>query len=138
MYPWTKTRAALLVASFAPFLYFCYGLFVDELLWGNPIEYVTHQSGQFCLLFLGLTLMIKPAQDLFGWMHLMTYRRQLGLFAFFLWFCAWAYLFGLDLGFYWEEIVVDVLEHPYVWVGLIAVTVMLPLAITSTQGCALG
>ena len=134
MYSWTKARVSLFAVSLSPCLYFIYGLFIEELLWGNPIEYVTHQSGHISLLFLGLTLMIKPAQDLFGWMALIHYRRQLGLFS-----CFYAILhalvyFGLDLGFYWEEIVIDVIEHPYVWVGMIAILFFVVLAITSTQG----
>ncbi len=133
MYQWSFWRMALFVGSVLPSIYFAWGIYTDSL-GGNPIEYATHQTGQLSLFFLGVTLMIRPAQEVFGFFQIMQYRRQLGLFAFYYAALHAVIYFGVDLGFYWQEIWIDLLEHPYVWVGMIAVLIMLLLAVTSTQG----
>ncbi len=133
MYPLTWTRVGLFTLSIIPAFWFTWGLFQDDL-WANPIEYITHQSGQLSLFFLVLTLMVKPVQELLGWFAPMSYRRQLGLFAAFYAVLHSLVYLGLDLGFYWDEIWLDILEHPYIWAGIVAVIVLIVLALTSTTG----
>jgi sulfoxide reductase heme-binding subunit YedZ len=77
---WTKV--ALFLACLAP---------VGQLLWKilrqelgpNPIEFVTHFTGDWILIFLVLTLAITPARRAFHRSELIRFRRMLGLFAFF-------------------------------------------------------
>jgi sulfoxide reductase heme-binding subunit YedZ len=106
-------------------------------VWGdlgaNPIETVTHVSGEWALRLLLLTLAVTPARRLLGWRRLAPYRRTFGLAAFAyatLHFCTWL---GLDHFFELESILEDVSERPYVMVGLAAFTSLLPLAVTSTR-----
>ena len=49
----------------------------------NPIEAVTHRTGDWTLRFLLLTLAVTPLRVLTGWNALVRFRRMLGLFAFF-------------------------------------------------------
>lgn len=103
-------------------------------LGANPIERVLHHSGWWTLALLLVTLAVTPLRRITGRNELIKLRRPLGLFAFF-----WAtvhlgiYL-GLDQLFDWEFIVEDILERPFITVGMAAWLVLLPLAFTSTRG----
>lgn len=103
-------------------------------LGANPIERVLHHTGWWALSLLLVTLAISPARWLTGRNELIKLRRPLGLFAFF-----WAtvhlgiYL-GLDQLFAWEFILEDVLERPFITVGVAAWLILLTLAVTSTRG----
>lgn len=103
-------------------------------LGANPIERVLHHSGWWTLALLLMALMITPLRRITRRNELIKLRRPLGLFAFF-----WAtvhlgiYL-GLDQLFDWEFIVEDVVERPFITVGMAAWIVLLPLALTSTRG----
>lgn len=113
------------------------GWWVREGVYGlgaNPIERVLHHSGWWALTLLLVTLAVTPLRRISGWNQLISLRRPLGLFAFF-----WAtvhlgiYL-GLDQLLDWEFIVEDVLERPFITVGVAAWLILLPLAVTSTRG----
>ena len=68
-----------------------------------------------------------------GWTFLLRFRRQLGLFAFFyacLHLLTWVWL---DQGFAWTAMGEDILERPYITLGMAALALMLPLALTSTN-----
>jgi sulfoxide reductase heme-binding subunit YedZ len=102
-------------------------------LGANPVEAVLHRTGDWALRLLLATLAVTPLRRLTGWQWLLSFRRLLGLTAF-----AYALLHGLtylvlDRGLLWEEVVADVLERPYVTVGLTALLLMVPLAVTSTR-----
>ena len=63
------------------------------MLGANPIEEITHQTGDWTLRFLLLTLTATPLRRITGWSWLIRIRRMLGLFAFFLCKPASRYLF---------------------------------------------
>jgi sulfoxide reductase heme-binding subunit YedZ len=103
-------------------------------LGANPIERVLHHSGWWTLVLLLVTLAVTPLRRVTGRNELAKLRRPLGLFAFF-----WATLhlgiyLGLDQLFDWTFILEDVLERPFITVGMAAWAILLPLAITSTRG----
>ncbi len=102
-------------------------------LTANPIEYLTHETGDWTLRILLVSLMITPLRRL-GFPTLIRFRRLLGLFAFFygcLHLAIWAYLDqGLDLPTMWA----DVLKRRFITVGMLGLLLMVPLAITSTKG----
>src|SRR5437870_5697340 len=52
-------------------------------LGANPIEYITHATGDWTLRFLAITLCITPLRKALQWPELVRFRRMLGLFAFF-------------------------------------------------------
>jgi len=73
-------------------------------------------------------------RKLTGWNWLLRFRRMFGLFAFFyvlLHFLAYA---GLDQRFALALILEDIAERPYITVGMTALVLLLPLALTSTKG----
>jgi methionine sulfoxide reductase heme-binding subunit len=103
-------------------------------LTANPIEYVTHRTGDWTLRFIVITLAITPLRKILKMPQLIRFRRMIGLFAFFygcLHFGTWI---GLDKQFDWAEMWKDVYKRPYITVGFSAFVLMIPLAITSTAG----
>jgi sulfoxide reductase heme-binding subunit YedZ len=103
-------------------------------LGANPIEELIHRCGKWGLKFLLITLAVTPLRWLTGAAWLLRFRRMLGLFAFFyvsLHFLAYA---GLDQRFDLPVILEDIAERPYITIGFAALVLLLPLALTSTNG----
>lgn len=102
-------------------------------LGANPVEELIHRLGKWGLNFLLVTLTVTPLRRLSGWNWLLRLRRMLGLFAFFyllLHFLAYA---GLDQRFDLAVILEDIVERPYITLGVTALVLLLPLALTSTN-----
>jgi sulfoxide reductase heme-binding subunit YedZ len=99
----------------------------------NPIEDVTHATGEWTLRLLILTLAVTPLRRWLGWKWLAPLRRTLGLAAF-----GWACLHlltwvVLDQFFDWRAMLEDVLERRFISAGMLAFLCLVPLAITSTR-----
>jgi methionine sulfoxide reductase heme-binding subunit len=109
--------------------------FPDNMDFGpNPIEFITHATGDWTIRFLVITLAITPLRKILRLPQLIRFRRMLGLFAFFyacLHFSTWI---GLDKFFAWSEMWKDVLKRRFITVGFAAFVLMIPLALTSTAG----
>ncbi|HTJ95830.1 MAG TPA: protein-methionine-sulfoxide reductase heme-binding subunit MsrQ [Rhodocyclaceae bacterium] len=103
----------------------------EELLGANPIEYIIRDLGTWALRFLLITLCITPLRKLTGLNWLLRFRRMLGLYAFFYALVHFNIYLGLDQSYDWIEIAKDILKRPFITVGMLAFTLMLPLAITS-------
>ncbi|MFL6468865.1 MAG: sulfite oxidase heme-binding subunit YedZ [Pyrinomonadaceae bacterium] len=106
---------------------------VNRRLGANPIEFFLRTTGVLTLTFLLITLAVTPLRKLFGWNSLIKYRRMLGLFAFFygsLHLITYS-IFDKSLGI--SAIVADVIQRPFIAIGMIAFTLLIPLAITSTN-----
>ena len=102
-------------------------------LGANPVEKITHVTGDWTLRFLLATLAVTPLRRWFGWSALAPYRRTLGLLAFGYGTLHLATYGLIDLWGAWDTLVEDVLKRPYVTVGFTGFLLMLPLAITSTR-----
>lgn len=99
----------------------------------NPVEELTHVTGEWGLRFLLLSLAVTPARRWLGWSWAVPLRRTLGLAAF---AYATAHLTTwavFDLGLDLAAIALDVLERPYVTAGMAAFAILLALAATSTR-----
>ena len=108
--------------------------FLHSDLTPNPIEFITHFTGDWAIRLLVTTLLITPLRRLLGLPDLVRYRRMLGLFTFFyacLHFITW---FAVDKLFDFHEIGKDFVKRRFIIAGLVAFTSMIPLAITSTTG----
>ena len=102
-------------------------------LTANPIEYITHRTGDWTLRFLLLTLAVTPLRKLMGWAQLASFRRMLGLFAFFYATLHFSTYLVLDFFFDFELILDDVIERRYVTAGFFGFVSLVPLAVTSTK-----
>jgi sulfoxide reductase heme-binding subunit YedZ len=105
---------------------------VANLLGANPIEVITHSTGDWTLIFLCITLAITPLRRALGLPWLVRYRRMTGLFAFFHGALHLMTYLWLDKFFDWHEMLKDVAKRPFITAGLTAFVLMLPLAATST------
>jgi sulfoxide reductase heme-binding subunit YedZ len=115
-----------------PLLRMAYLTLSDQLV--DPLEFITRGTGDWTLYFLCLTLALTPLRRLSGWNWLVRLRRMLGLYVFFyaclhfltfLWFDHF-----FDLQAMWR----DVLKRPFITVGFVAFVLLVPLALTSSNG----
>ena len=104
-----------------------------DALGANPVEKITHQTGDWSLRFLLITLSVTPLRILFDWQVLMRLRRMLGLFTFFYVCLHFATYLVFDHFFDVGEIVKDIIKRPYITVGFAAFLMLIPLALTSTN-----
>jgi sulfoxide reductase heme-binding subunit YedZ len=126
-------RPALFILLLLPALYYSYGMWQDTL-GANPLEAIIRGLGDWGLRILLITLAISPVRRLLNWPQILRTRRMLGLYTY---FYVVLHLFGylwFDQFFDWEEIWFDILERPFITVGMISVVLLTPLAITSTKG----
>jgi sulfoxide reductase heme-binding subunit YedZ len=107
---------------------------LQQRLGANPIEFITHETGDWTLIFLVITLSISPARKLFGQPQLIRFRRMLGLFAFFYGCLHFTTYVWLDKFFDWPEMLADVAKRRFITVGFTGFALMIPLAATSTAG----
>ena len=103
-------------------------------LGANPIEFITHFTGDWTLRFLVIVLAITPLRRLLRVPELIRFRRMVGLFAFFYGLLHFTTYIWLDKFFEWSEIWKDVVKRPFITAGFTAFVLMIPLAITSTAG----
>jgi sulfoxide reductase heme-binding subunit YedZ len=105
---------------------------LNQKLGANPIEFITHTTGDWTLRFLLITIAITPLRKLARLPELIRFRRMLGLFAFFYGSLHLATYLWLDKFFDWPEILKDVAKRPFITAGFLAFVLMVPLAVTST------
>ena len=103
-------------------------------LGANPIEEILHTLGKWGLKFLLITLSITPLRRWTGQNWLISYRRMMGLFAFFFILLHFLVYLVLDQSLDMAAVVEDILERPYITLGMTGLILMLPLALTSTRG----
>ena len=103
-------------------------------LTANPIEYITHRTGDWTLRFLLIALAITPLRRLTGWAALASFRRMLGLFAFFYVVLHFSTYLVLDFFFAFDLIFDDIVERRYITAGFTGFVLLIPLAVTSTRG----
>jgi methionine sulfoxide reductase heme-binding subunit len=129
----SRLKPFVFLVCLIPFAQLAYNAYVGDL-GVNPIEFITHFTGDWVLIFLLATLSITPLRKISGWNDLIRFRRMLGLFAFFYALLHFSTYIVLDHFFDFHRITKDILKRPYVTVGFTAFVLMIPLALTSTAG----
>ncbi len=127
-----RIQVLVFLACLLPLLRLLIDLLNDEL-GADPVEAITHSTGDWALNLLLITLTITPLRKLSGWHWLARLRRELGLFCFF--YAALhvlAYLL-FDQSFEWRGIVQDIGKRPFITAGFLAFVLLIPLALTSTD-----
>jgi sulfoxide reductase heme-binding subunit YedZ len=103
-------------------------------LGADPAAEILDTFGKTGLNLLMLTLGVTPLRRATGINRLISFRRLLGLFAFFylaVHFLSYAFLLlGIDR---WDTLLEDIAERPYITVGFTGLVLLLPLVATSTQ-----
>ncbi len=103
-------------------------------LGANPVEEMLHRLGKWGLKLLLVTLAVTPLRHWTGWAWLISFRRLLGLFAFFYVLLHFTVYLVLDRALDLATIAEDILERPYITIGMAALVLLVPLAATSTRG----
>ena len=131
-----------MVRRFKPFVFLACLLPLARLGWkaymgllgANPIEVITHSTGDWTLIFLLITLAVTPLRKLTGQTWLIRYRRMFGLFAFFYVTLHFLTYIWLDKFFNVHDMLADIAKRKFITVGFTGFVLLIPLALTSTSG----
>ncbi len=115
-----------------PFVWIVANAFAGDL-GANPVETITHKTGDWTLRLLILTLALTPLKNLTGNSQFIRFRRMAGLFVYFYAFLHFSIWFLADHSLDFFSMYEDILKRPYITVGFIAFTLLTPLAITSNR-----
>lgn len=141
MIRWIKIL--VFIVCLLPFAWLLWRFFgahpTDMSEWGaglgaNPIEKITHVTGDWTLRFLLITLAITPLRQLLRFPVLIRFRRMFGLFAFFYACLHLTTYIWLDKFFNVNEMLRDIGKRKFITIGLAGFLLLVPLALTSTAG----
>ncbi|NHZ40380.1 sulfite oxidase heme-binding subunit YedZ [Massilia aquatica] len=125
-------KAVLFALALVPLARMVYLAVSDQLV--EPTEFITRSTGDWVLYLLCITLAITPLRRLSGWNWLVKLRRMAGLFTFFYGFLHFLTFLWFDHFFDVTEMFRDVIKRPFITVGFISFVLLIPLAVTSTNG----
>lgn len=128
--PWLKP--GVFVGALVPLAVMVWRAARGEL-GADVVAIALNQLGYLTLVFLVATLLCTPAKILAGWTWPIRIRRMLGLFAFF-YACLHFLTYSLvDQGANLHAILTDIVKRKFILVGFLALLILIPLAITSTN-----
>jgi sulfoxide reductase heme-binding subunit YedZ len=125
-------KPLIFAAALVPAAALVRGFYTNDLT-VNPIEYITDQTGSWALTFLIISLSVTPIRRLTGWNAVIRLRRMLGLFSFFyalLHVLTWVVFYHF---FDVTTMIEDVVERPFITVGMATFVILLVLAVTSNS-----
>jgi sulfoxide reductase heme-binding subunit YedZ len=125
-------KAIIFVLALIPVSKMAYLTITQQLV--EPLEHITRGTGDWVLYFLCITLAVTPLRRFTGWSWLVKLRRELGLFAFFYACLHFMTFLWFDHFFDVAEMWKDVVKRPFITVGFSAFVLLIPLAVTSTNG----
>jgi sulfoxide reductase heme-binding subunit YedZ len=128
-----RIKWILFALALLPFLRLVAYTYLDKL-GANPVEFITRNTGDWTLYFLCMTLAMTPLRKLLQWHWIIRLRRMLGLYVFFYAFLHFMTFLWFDHFFEFEEMWADVLKRPFITVGFSAFVLLIPLALTSSNG----
>lgn len=99
----------------------------------NPIEFITHSTGDWTMIFLLITLSVTPLRRLSGLQWLGRLRRMIGLYAFFYACLHFTTYLWLDQEFNTASMIKDIAKRPFITAGFTSFVLMVPLALTSNK-----
>jgi sulfoxide reductase heme-binding subunit YedZ len=103
-------------------------------LGADPVRRLIHACGITALNLLLVTLAVTPVRQITGWRNLIRLRRMLGLFVFFYALAHFSVYLTLDQWFDLRAVGADILKRRYITIGMLALRLLIPLAVTSTNG----
>jgi sulfoxide reductase heme-binding subunit YedZ len=129
-------KPLVFVAGLAPLAWMICGALqlFGASLGADPVKKLEHECGKTALNFLLLTLSVTPVRNLTGLPQLLRLRRMLGLFVFFYAVVHFTVYLVLDLELNLALVGADIVKRPYITIGFSALLLLVPLALTSTNG----
>jgi sulfoxide reductase heme-binding subunit YedZ len=103
-------------------------------LGADPIAAALNRLGFWALTFLLCSLLATPLNAFLGWTAPVRVRRMVGLFAFYYASLHFVTYFAIDQFFDLHAIVEDVVKRKFITIGFLAFLMLIPLAVTSTNG----
>ncbi len=125
-------RNLVILAGIGPLLMLGWDAWNGQL-GANSVNNALHITGILSLVFLFLSLIITPLRVLSGWNSLIAYRRALGLYGFFYATLHFVIYVALDRMGSLSSTIEEIASRRFLLVGFVAFTLMLPLAVTSTN-----
>ena len=125
-------KPLVFVTALIPFAFLVLRILRNDL-GPDPAEELAIETGEWTLRFLILTLTLSPLRRISNNIEFVRIRRMLGLYTFFyatLHFTVWLTFL---LGFRWSDVLVEIIERPYITVGFSAYLILLALAATSPK-----
>lgn len=125
-------KRLLFLAALVPALWLAVRAYNLDLT-ANPVDYITDYTGDWTIACLIVSLGITPLRRLTGWNEVIKLRRMVGLFAFFygtLHLLTWVVL---DKFFDFAWMYEDVIERPFITIGMLTWSILFVLALTSNQ-----
>ena len=118
--------------SLLPILIIIYQIIFNQL-GPEPVKEITHETGNWTLRFIIITLAITPLQKFTKLNFWISYRRMFGLFVFFYASMHMMTYVGIDYRFDWSSIGSDIVKKKFIFVGFLAWLLLVPLALTSSK-----
>jgi sulfoxide reductase heme-binding subunit YedZ len=122
-------RRAIYIFGMLPAVWY-FHLGITDQLGADPQNVLERALGLWALRFLILALAITPLRRL-GGPNLIRYRRAVGLLGFYYAALHLSVYLLLDQGLDFAAIWADIVKRPYITVGMLAFTMLVPLAVTS-------
>lgn len=126
--PWL--RIGIHVIGLFPLIEIIYKFFMNQMT-ANPIQFIEQFFGRAALNLLVLTLAVTPVITISGWIQLSKHRRTLGLYAFFFFLLHFFTFAVLDYGFELDQILLLIIQKPFILIGALAGLLLSVLAATS-------
>ena len=115
-----------------PLVIISLNIYYNEL-GAEPVKKIMNHFGEWTLIFICLTLAMRPLKRFTSLAFWTKFRRMLGLFVFFYATIHLLTYIGLDYRFDWQPIFNDVLKKKFIFIGFSAWLLLIPLAATSSQ-----
>jgi sulfoxide reductase heme-binding subunit YedZ len=129
-FPYTPLQIAMHIYAWSGLALLIFDFFTGNLS-ANPIQDLERRTGRHAITLLVLLLLCTPINTIFKWSEPLKRRRALGLYAFLYAVIHVIIFVHLDYGLAWSRLLQEVIQKPRLVVGMIAFTLLIPLAITS-------
>ncbi len=127
-FPWL--RIAVHIFGWLPLAMLVFDYFT-HMLTVNPIQDIEQRLGRIAIYWLVGALAVTPLYTVTGWRELPNRRRATGLYAFMYTILHILWFMGVDYAFFWPQILSLITGKVYLWVGVVAAILLIPLAATS-------
>ncbi|MGO3344695.1 MAG: sulfite oxidase heme-binding subunit YedZ [Marinomonas sp.] len=130
---WDRKEKPLIVLVFmVPFFWMFTSLFIGRYF-PDPGKLLMPLSGAWAGVFIVLVLALTPLSKIKILRFLSRYRRFIGLSAFFYTLLHLVVYLVLFAGLSWSWISSDLIDKPYIYAGVLALSILFVLAVTSTK-----
>lgn len=125
-------KIAIHLLSFLPLLAL-YVLAFSDQLGADPVKEVIHFTGIGAFNILLISLVLTPLAKKYRQGYLLQTRRLLGLYSFTYAMCHLLSFLAFEVQFDFALFVDEIIERPYITVGMVALLILFSLALTSVN-----